>query len=104
MTLRRYAPIAPSKGTQIPPLVRVQVITRDDGCVGPRVGMTGPCLGGIELDHVRASHGMGMKSETSVGNLVALCGTHHQTKTSAGRTWRPRLLAYLEELAHGGTR
>lgn len=95
MTLRRYAPIKPSSGTRIPDAMRRNVILRDAGCVGPRVGMTTPCAGGIELDHVQASHGMGMKSATTEGNLASLCGSHHRIKTQEGRKWRPALLAYL---------
>lgn len=96
MTLRTYAPMKQSRGTVVPPETRIVVIQRDQGCVGPDVGMPGDCAGSLELDHVRASHGMGMKSETTAGNLVTLCGAHHRTKTNAGRTWRPVLTTYLE--------
>lgn len=99
MALRRYAPIAPSKGTQIPARLRIEVLERDRGCVG--TWMPGDCGGTLELDHVRASHGIGMKSETSAGNLVVLCGTHHRWKTAHGREVRPRLLAYLERIGTG---
>jgi hypothetical protein len=95
MTLRRYVPPRASAGTTIPPSLREAVVRRDAGCVGLRVGMPGDCVGAIELDHVRASHGIGMKSETSAGNLVSLCGAHHRYKTSFGREARPLLLAYL---------
>lgn len=98
MTLRRYSEMKPSAGTVIPPAIRLIVLRRDDGCIGESVGMPGPCLGPLELDHVRASHGMGMKSETTPANLVTLCGTHHRVKTNGGRIWRPVLLAYLEQL------
>ena len=93
--LRRYAPIAPSTGTRIPPQLRLLVLARDRGCIGPQVGMLGDCAGTLELDHVRASGGMGMKSRTEYDNLVTLCGAHHRVKTNAGRTWRPRLIDYL---------
>jgi 5-methylcytosine-specific restriction endonuclease McrA len=96
MTLRRYQPIAKSRGTVIPRDIRVIVVARDRGCVGPRVGMLGECFGALELDHVRGSGALGRKSPTTEDNLVALCSTHHRTKTEAGRTWRPLLLAYLE--------
>ena len=95
VSLRRYSAIKKSRGTVIPLLVRSQVIGRDMGCVGVKVGMPGECWGISELDHVRASHGIGMKSETSVSNLVLLCSTHHRMKTEHGKTWRPRLLEYL---------
>lgn len=95
MTLRRYAPLKAGRGTVIPPELRLEVLARDNGCVGPRVGMPGDCRGALELDHVRASHGMGMKSPTEASNLAVLCGFHHQLRTLEGRKWRPVLLAYL---------
>jgi 5-methylcytosine-specific restriction endonuclease McrA len=96
MTLRRYAPIAKSRGTVIPPLLRLEVYQRDDGCVGAFLGWPGPHTSSLELDHVRASGGMGMKSRTEADNLVSLCGACHRWKTDHGREARPQLLAYLE--------
>jgi hypothetical protein len=93
--VRRYAPLRQSIGTVIPLAVRREVLARDAGCVGPAVGMDLHCAGGIELDHVEASHGMGMKSRTTADNLVSLCGLHHRIRTESGRIWRPKLLAYL---------
>lgn len=99
MTLRRYAPMKPSRGTVIPADTRLRVLRRDNGCVG--FGrLPGDCAGGLELDHVRASHGMGMKSETTDGNLVALCGAHHLYKTANGKAARPILLDYLVATEH----
>ena len=95
--MRRYAPLASSKGTVIPAGLRVTVLTRDNGCVG-RGRLPGECSGSLELDHVRASHAMGMKSRTEANNLVALCGVHHRWKTSFGREARPILLDYLASL------
>ena len=97
--LRRYAPLAPSRGNVIPRAIRRAVHERDLGCVGEKLGW--PChqgRRGIELDHVRASHATGRKSETSVGNLVALCPDCHRWKTEHGREARPLLLRYLEAL------
>lgn len=94
MTLRTYGPMKKSRGTVIPPTLRIAVLERDRGCVGARFSET-RCAGGLELDHVRASHGIGMKSRTEADNLVALCGSHHREKTNNGRTVRPILLAYL---------
>lgn len=94
----RRSPLKPSRGTVIPPDMRLRVLTRDNGCVGFR-RLPGECAGGLELDHVRASHGMGMKSETTDANLVALCGEHHRWKTSNGRDARALLLDYLAKVA-----
>lgn len=95
MTLRRYAPMKPSTGTPVPPDIRLRVLRRDAGCVGYRLNLPGDCMGALELDHVRASHGIGMKSRTEADNLVTLCGAHHRYKTDHGRTVRPLLLDYL---------
>lgn len=99
MTLRRYAPLKPSRGTVIPPRLRIEVLTADGGCVGRIIGMPGECFGALELDHVRASGGIGMKSRTTLDNLASLCSTHHREKTNNGRKWRPVLIAYLERRA-----
>jgi len=96
MTLRRYTPMKPSRGTVIPTAMKLDVFERDAGCVG--FGrLPGDCAGPLEPDHVRASRATGMKSRTKPDNLVALCGSHHRWKTEHGREARPLLLAYLEE-------
>jgi len=87
----------PSRGTVIPTLLRLKVAHRDHTCVGPKVGMPGDCFGELQLDHVKASGGMGMKSPTVLGNMVLMCSTHHRLKTENGRIWRPKLTAYLEQ-------
>lgn len=95
MTLRRYAQMKKSAGTVIPTAVRQAVRDRDQGCVGPRVGMPGDCFGGLELDHVKTG-GMGRKSPSTVDGLATLCSIHHRWKTEHGREARPALLRYLE--------
>lgn len=102
--LRRYSPIKKSRGTVIPTAMRVTVLKRDQVTVGGCVGFlrfTTECAGPLELDHVRASHGTGMKSVTCPCNLVALCSACHKHKTENGRTARPSLLAYLERFNYG---
>lgn len=101
--MRRYAPIAPSKGTVIPNPMRLRVLQRDARAVGGCIGfalLNGSCAGGLELDHVRASHGVGMKSVTCDCNLVSLCGAHHRFKTEHGREVRPVLIVYLERFGY----
>src|SRR5258706_10525770 len=88
----------PSRGTVIPGELRLAVYRRDQGCIGAKA-FPGECAGGLEADHVRASHGMGMKSETTLENLVTLCGAHHRWKTEHGREARPILLAYLQAVS-----
>jgi hypothetical protein len=98
MTLRRSVPLKPSRGTTWPHDVAAAIRERDRHCVGPKVGMVGTCYGSVEIDHVRASHGIGMKSSSTEDNGVLLCsGIHHRMKTEGGKVWRPRLLRYLEK-------
>lgn len=72
------------------------------GCIGPQAGMPGECIGpAIELDHVRASGGLTLKSPSIATNAARLCArVHHPLKTREGRTWRPRLLSEIARL-HG---
>ncbi len=97
--MRRYAPMKGSRGTVIPPEVRVIVKERDKHeCVAPWAGLEGSCFGGLEMDHVRASGGISMKSRSTPDNLVLLCAVHHRWKTNHGKAARPLLLAYLERV------
>ena len=97
--MRRYTPLKPSRGTVIPAEVRVAVHLRDQGCVGRLLGWPHDHTSALELDHVRASGGMGMKSPSTADNLVALCGECHRWKTEHGRTARVELVDYLERIA-----
>lgn len=88
----------PSRGTTWPYLVRRVITTRDGGyCVGPRAGFPElGCMGGpIEIDHVRASGGMGMKSDSTVDNGALLCPVCHRWKTEHGKDARPLLLDWI---------
>jgi len=90
----------PSRGTVIPADVRRDVQDRDQGCVCERAGfpaqIVAACGGELQPDHVRASHGMGMKSASSRDNLVMLSANSHRWKTANGRLARPLLIRYLE--------
>ena len=97
--LRSKTRLKPSRGTVIPSHVRNYVYARDGVCVGPLVGMPGACDGWLELDHVRASGGVGMKSASTAANLLLLCGRiHHPLKTREANRWRSALVAYLERV------
>ena len=97
--LRRY-PSLRQRGTPrsgpVSPAVRAHVRARDRGCVFSRLGISHLCLGALELDHVRASGGLGLRSRSTPDNLVLLCPAAHRAKTLAGRRWRPILLAWIE--------
>ena len=72
-----------------------QTIRLDDGSLLRDIS---PCQGPRDVDHVRASGGLGMKSPTHRTNMVVLCRHHHRLKTEYGREWRPHLLDYLERV------
>ena len=103
--LRRY-PTHRQRGTARPdpvsPAVRAHVRERDRGCVFSRLGISHLCLGALELDHVRASGGLGLRSRSTPDNLVLLCPAAHRIKTLAGRRWRPVLLAWIEQAEPDG--
>jgi 5-methylcytosine-specific restriction endonuclease McrA len=80
---------------------KAYVRARDNGCVASRAASLAErlhCDGPLDVDHVRASGGLGMKSPTHRTNLVVLCRHHHRAKTEFGKVWRPLLLAYLERV------
>lgn len=99
--MRRRTPLHASRGTTWPPEVRAHVRAHYAGCIGPLAGMPGRCDGVLELDHVRASHAVGMKSDSIATNAAPLCGWHHHLKTLHGKEWRPRLLDVLRSLTRG---
>ena len=80
----------------IPSIVREHVRARDRGCVFGRLGIAHDCFGGLEIDHVRASGGLGIRSRGTPDNLVLLCPTAHLEKTLHRRRWRPVLLAWID--------
>jgi hypothetical protein len=78
--------------------MRAYILRRDGGCVGRDYSA---CEGPIEIDHVRASGGLGLRSPSEAWNLVSLCRWHHKSKTEYGKVWRPLLLAYLARVEVG---
>lgn len=94
--LRRYSTLTPSRGTQWPLDVRRAIEARDPVCVGRIIGLPpSECFGGLELDHVRASGAIGMKSRSTLDNGARMCAAHHRYKGEHGRTVRPLLLDYI---------
>lgn len=101
MTLRRRTPLRATRRAQPEDFsaeTRRRARERDRGCLGPRVGMPEPCLGEIQLDHIRASGALSVKSRNSLDNAASLCVSHHDRKGREGRTWRPRLIDLVNEL------
>ena len=86
----------------VPAAVRAAVRERDGGCVFSRLGIPHDCWGPLELDHVRASGALGVRSRSTTDNLVLLCPAAHREKTLHGRRWRPVLLAWIERTGEAG--
>jgi hypothetical protein len=80
----------------VQPEVRAYVKERDRGCVFAQLGVPHDCFGPLELDHVRASGGLGLRSTSTPDNLVLLCSSAHFAKTLHGRIWRPILIGWIE--------
>ena len=101
MTLRRRTPLKASAGTQWPPEVRAEIL-RLDGyhCVCARAGFPLEVIRRcparpVELDHVRASGGIQMKSRSTVDNGVCLSSWCHRWKTEHGKEARPLLIDWI---------
>jgi hypothetical protein len=69
--LRRYPSFrrrVTSYSDPVPLAVRAHVRERDRGCVFSHLGIPHLCLGALELDHVRASGGLGLRSRSTPDN------------------------------------
>ena len=73
---------------------------RDQGCVGNIIGMLGPCLPPMEVDHID-SGGRGKRGPSTPLNCVMLCREHHRDKTYNARRWRPVLREYVRLAEEG---
>ncbi len=82
----------------VTPEMYEHVRLRDDyGCLGPSVGMPGPCDGWVELDHI-LNGGTSYRGKSIPTNLASLCTLHHRMKTEAAGTWRPLLVDLVARL------
>src|SRR5690606_36114238 len=71
---------------------------RDGRCAMVKIRADHVCDGPSEIDHVRASGGLGLRSPSTKANTVRLCRWAHLTKTYLGRVIRPLLLDYIERM------
>jgi len=72
-----------------------RVLSRDGGCVAPRLGAQSPCRGPLTREHVRPGGGaMGMRRITRVDAVVILCAHHHLDGWATSH--KPEMRAYLE--------
>lgn len=82
----------------VTPELAAYLWSRDGRCAMAKIRADHVCAGPSEIDHVRASGGLGLRSESTARNCVRLCSWGHRLKTEWGRIWRPKLLAYLERV------
>lgn len=61
----------------VTPELRIEVLTRDQGCVGPMLGAPDPCRGRLTLDHVKDDARMGRRAPSDRRHLATLCEHHH---------------------------
>lgn len=71
---------------------RLYVLTRDQGCVAPRLGGTAhDCWGRVTLAHVKDAPRMGVRAESGDGegrrHLVSVCEGHSEAGMRAGFIW-----------------
>ena len=78
--------------------VAIAVLTRDGGCVAPRLGGSFmDCGGRSTLDHVKDEPMMGRRAPSDERHLVTLCEYHHLWSSWA-TSHRPELRVYLQDV------
>jgi hypothetical protein len=87
MTLRRYQPLHPSKGTRHDRVSEADaqaVFARDGGCLAPRLGGSSmDCWGRNRIEHVKREQRMGVRGDL----LGTLCEGHTEPGMRAGYVW-----------------
>lgn len=79
----------------VSPLLRIEVIQRDGGCVAPVLGAEDPCRGPLTLDHVKDAARMGVRAPSDRRHLVTVCRHHHLDGWATSH--RPALRVYLAQ-------
>ena len=82
--------------------LRLQVLTRDGGCIAPLLGgSVHDCFGRLTLEHVKDELRMGKRAPSDLAHLVTLCEGHTEPGRRAGYQWntdkanRAKVRAYL---------
>lgn len=101
----KRTPMKPSRGTEWPRPVREAIVERDSGhCVCARAGFPLEVIARcpvypVQLDHIRASGALSMKSRSTLDNGACLSIPCHDWKGLHGREARPLLIAYVDRKA-----
>lgn len=74
---------------RVTPEMALAVLTRDGGCMAPRLGGSFmDCAGRNGLEHVQDSYGrMGRRAPSDPAHLLTLCDGHREPGMKAGRVW-----------------
>ncbi len=90
----------------VTPQLRIAVLTRDGGCLAPRLDPdAGPCLGRLTLEHVKDQLRLGRRAPSDPAHLAVLCEGHTEPGARAGYQWntdrrnRQRVREYLRRAA-----
>lgn len=69
--------------------VALEVLTRDGGCMAPRLGGSEmDCFGRNRLEHVQDGYGrMGRRAASDPAHLVTLCEGHTEPGMRGGKVW-----------------
>lgn len=73
----------------VTPEMALAVLTRDAGCLAPRLGGTAmDCWGRNRIEHVQLGYGrMGKRAPATLGTLATLCEGHTEPGMRAGYVW-----------------
>lgn len=83
-TIHRAAPV----DSRVPPEIALAVLTRDQGCVAPRLGGTAmDCWGRNRIEHVKDHPRLGRRAEARMDRLITLCQGHTEDGAKAGFVW-----------------
>lgn len=92
----------------VTPAVALFVLSRDSGCIAPRLGGSYmDCAGRDGLEHVKAEPRMSRRAPSCPCSLAVLCDGHREPGMRAGYVWctdaenRERCRAHLASFGYG---
>jgi hypothetical protein len=74
--------------SRVPPALALAVLTRDGGCMAPRLGGSAmDCRGRNRIEHVKRDPRMGVRAEARLDRLVTVCEGHSEPGMKQGYVW-----------------
>jgi hypothetical protein len=103
-TIHQAAP----RDDTVPPKLALAVLTRDHGCVAPRLGGSAmDCWGRNRVEHVKGEPRAARRAEPCLCRLMTLCEGHTEPGMRAGYVWatdkqnRAACRDYLRSFGYG---